>query len=359
MLKSNTINEVLIDAIQNKTLRETLEQLTVTSSTLSTKNRNILDNAATAIRELDNDVECEIARLVSELEKLGVTVIDSGKAAPKAVIHNIKLEVSSSQLDSAVTYLESEGYRCDLRTQLKFWSRYKKFYGSAAFHGVASSPFRVQLVWKTAYNIPTRLEHLLKPHQQDLRAINLPSSLWPAYYLVHVIRAATNRSMSTKNHEGLGPFLGTPDAIIKPLLEFAGLNSGDTLIDLGCGDGRILVAATSLFKCKAIGYETDPNLAKQASKLVAQKGLSPHITIKQENAENADLADASVVFIFLPVQSVKRLVPMLLQKMKRGSVLIAHEQDRLDMPIDADEQYPVIHRSGVSVAHKWIAGSKP
>ena len=196
------------------------------------------------------------------------------------------------------------------------------------------------------------------PNRQDLRAINLPTLLWPAYSLVHLFRAVTKKDSLTNHHTNLGPFLGTPDGIIQLLLEFAGLTADDTLIDLGCGDGRVLLAAANLFRCKAIGYETDPTLVKQAKKLVAKMGLSEHVMISQENAEDANLTNASVVFIFLPVQSIKQFVPVLLRKMKAGSVLIAHEQDRLDTSVNTDEQYPVIHPSGVTVAHKWIAKPK-
>jgi precorrin-6B methylase 2 len=358
MLSCNSLNDTLIKAIQQKSLRETLESLSTTSTTLLPEEKKVLDKAVAATRELDGDVETEIIRLVSGLQRINITPVYSGKATPKALIHNIKLEVRLSQLNIVASFLESEGYSCDLRMQSTFWNRYKKFYGSAIFFSDTRSPFRVQLIWRAVYNVPNRLGQLLLPNRQDLRAINLPTLLWPAYSLVHLFRAVTKKDSLTNHHTNLGPFLGTPDGIIQLLLEFAGLTADDTLIDLGCGDGRVLLAAANLFRCKAIGYETDPTLVKQAKKLVAKMGLSEHVMISQENAEDANLTNASVVFIFLPVQSIKQFVPVLLRKMKAGSVLIAHEQDRLDTSVNTDEQYPVIHPSGVTVAHKWIAKPK-
>ena len=358
MLSSKLLNDMLIEAIQNKTLRETLAQLTTVNETQLPNEKQVLDNALAAIRDLDSDVEAEIVRLVSGLKKANITPISAGKATPQALIHNIKLEVQLSQLNSVASFLEAEGYSCDLRIQPTFWNRYKKFYGSATFFSDTRSPFRLQLIWRAIYSIPNRLGQLLLPNRQDLRAINLPIVLWPAYCLVHLARAVTKKNSLTNHQSNLGPFLGTPNGIIEPLLEFASLKADDTLIDLGCGDGRVLLTASNLFKCKAIGYETDTHLVEQAKNMVTKMGLSERIVIKQENAEDANLTNASVVFIFLPVQSIKKLVPILLHKMKPGSVLIAHEQDRLDTSINTDEQYPMIHRSGVTVAHKWVAQAK-
>ena len=74
------------------------------------------------------------------------------------------------------------------------------------------------------------------------------------------------------------------------------------------------------------------------------------------DARDADISHADVVFIFLPVAVLSRLVPALLHKMKPGAVLLAHEQQQLDTTITMPEkQRALIHRDGVTVVHRWRA----
>src|SRR5229473_2608779 len=96
---------------------------------------------------------------------------------------------------------------------------------------------------------------------------------WPvvvaAVALASVPAAAQNPRYSNK----LAPFVTSPVRIVERMLELANLKPGETLYDLGCGDGRILIAAAEKYKAKAVGIEISPKLAAEASARIDREGL--------------------------------------------------------------------------------------
>ena len=347
------LKKTLINAIQDKNLIDTLEGLKTAITQLPLEDQHLLTSADSAIQALIGDVTKELNRLISTLEIAKIDPVFIGRAMPNVPVHNIRIEIKTSDLESVVELLESLGYSSESRDKRSTWACYSKFYNNTQFHDTSSTGFVINLVWQPAFTFSGRWKTFFMPNRDDLKAINIPAVAWPAYCLVHVLRRF-NRNTKTRSNQSLGPFLGTPSGIIKVLLEFANLKQGHTLVDLGCGDGRVLVSAATIFDCQCIGYEMDLPLVEQAKRNVEQAELSHRVTITMADANTADISNADVVFLFLPVASIKLLLPLLLQKMKTGSVLIAHEQDRLETDICPDERYPVITRQGVTVAHKWI-----
>ena len=101
------------------------------------------------------------------------------------------------------------------------------------------------------------------------------------------------------------PFLAvyypTPDPIISRMFKLSSLTSTDTLLDLGCGDGRVLIAASKLHGCKGIGYELDSTLASEAVRKVKQEKLEHLVTIIHGDAMKADesIPQATVIAMYL------------------------------------------------------------
>ncbi len=63
----------------------------------------------------------------------------------------------------------------------------------------------------------------------------------------------------------LAPYVASPARVVDRMLEMARIKPGETLYDLGCGDGRILIAAVEKYKVKAVGVEISPRLAAKAT----------------------------------------------------------------------------------------------
>ena len=95
-------------------------------------------------------------------------------------------------------------------------------------------------------------------------------SALPALALICLPVAAQNPPPRYANK--LAPYVASPNRVVDRMLEMASIKPGETLIDLGCGDGRILVAAVERYKAKAIGVEISPSLVQQATTRIQREG---------------------------------------------------------------------------------------
>ncbi len=110
----------------------------------------------------------------------------------------------------------------------------------------------------------------------------------------------------------LAPYVASPDRVVDRMLEMANIKAGETLIDLGCGDGRILIAAVERYKAKAIGIEISQKLVEQASTRIQREGLTEQARVVQGDLLKADLTKPDIDSILLPekVRSIRSCGPV-------------------------------------------------
>jgi 16S rRNA A1518/A1519 N6-dimethyltransferase RsmA/KsgA/DIM1 with predicted DNA glycosylase/AP lyase activity len=123
----------------------------------------------------------------------------------------------------------------------------------------------------------------------------------------------------------LAPYYPTPMKVVDKMLELGGLNAGETMFDLGSGDGRIVIRAAEKFKAKSIGVEFDSSLAKQSEERIKSLGLDKlaHIIegdLLKQNYESADL----ITVYLLPVGN-GLVTPILEKQLKKGARIVAHD----------------------------------
>jgi predicted O-methyltransferase YrrM len=123
----------------------------------------------------------------------------------------------------------------------------------------------------------------------------------------------------------LAPYVGTPVRVMDRMLELAAIKPGDTVYDLGCGDGRIVIAAALRYKAKAVGVEISPKLAAQATDAIAKAGLSGRARIIQGDLLETDLSGADVVTIYLATQLNQQLRPRLEKYLHAGARVVSHD----------------------------------
>ena len=213
----------------------------------------------------------------------------------------------------------------------------------------------VRLRWRSPA-MRSRLGRVFTPTAGDWSLVDLPSPLWPAYSLVRPARLVMERAGVVQRHDdSLGPFLSTPQSLIGPLLDFAGAGPDDRLLDIGCGDGRVVVAAAEHSGCTALGVERSADLVERARQRAAASGVADRVDIVLGDGRAADLDEATVVFMFLSMRVVADLVPAMLRQLRPGARLIIHEQSRLpgSMTPMPDESSAVIADGAVTVAHRW------
>lgn len=200
------------------------------------------------------------------------------------------------------------------------------------------------------------IDRLLRPSHGDWAMVTLPRALWWAYPGVRVVRLAAERlGLRARHRESIGPFLATPDQLLEPLLDVAGATATDVVVDLGCGDGRLVVAAATRGG-RSVGVELDPDLADRARSRASDAGLADRVTIVTDDARTIDLDDADIVFAFLPTDVLADLLPSVLAALRPGARVVAHEQHRLapSTPRPTVSQV-VVADAALTVAHRWDA----
>ncbi len=119
-------------------------------------------------------------------------------------------------------------------------------------------------------------------------------------------------------------FVTTPQDVVDKMLQLAKVKRGDTVYDLGCGDGRIVVTAAQTYGCKAVGYDIDPECVKLSRDNVKKHDVGRLVTIEQKDIFGLDLSGADVIALYLLPRTTERLLPQLKQ-LKPGSRIVSHQ----------------------------------
>ena len=117
----------------------------------------------------------------------------------------------------------------------------------------------------------------------------------------------------------LAPYVSSPISVIDKMLEAASLRGGETLYDLGCGDGRIVMAAAKNFGAHAVGVEISDSLAQRARQQALTLGLQDQVRIITADMMGVDISSANVVSLYLMTEANDTLKPKLERELKPGS----------------------------------------
>jgi ubiquinone/menaquinone biosynthesis C-methylase UbiE len=136
------------------------------------------------------------------------------------------------------------------------------------------------------------------------------------------------------------------------MIEMAVIRPGDLVYDLGCGDGRIVIAAAKQQKIKAVGVDIDPERVAESRENVRTAGLESLVEIRQADVFDLDLSEADVVFLYLTPRLNARLMSQL-RKLKPGARIISYEFDMgnakpVEVVREKFDQY------GEQKIYKWV-----
>ncbi len=144
----------------------------------------------------------------------------------------------------------------------------------------------------------------------------------------------------TPTHQKLAPFIPTPEDVVDRMLALAKVNRDDLVYDLGCGDGRIPIAAAKKYGAKGVGFDIDPSLVELAKSNAKAAGVETLVDFQVQNVMTADVSRATVVTLYLLSSSNQRLRPMLQQQLKPGARIVSHAFSMgRDWPADAIDQF--------------------
>ena len=120
--------------------------------------------------------------------------------------------------------------------------------------------------------------------------------------------------------------MGTPYDIVSQMLHLADVKKDDLVVDLGCGDARMLVLAAQKYGSKGIGYEIDPVMVRESRRNAERNNVSDLVEIIQADIFKVDISDADVLPVYLLPEMNLKLVPQF-ETLKPGSRIVFHNYD--------------------------------
>jgi SAM-dependent methyltransferase len=132
------------------------------------------------------------------------------------------------------------------------------------------------------------------------------------------------------------PYVPTPPLVVDAMLDTAGVHEGDVLYDLGCGDGRIVIAAAKRFGVRGVGIDIDPARIEEANANAKAAGVTKLVEFREQNLFDVDLSEATVVTLYLLPEVNRKLRPKLLRELHPGTRVVSHAFDMDDWMPDQE-----------------------
>jgi SAM-dependent methyltransferase len=161
-------------------------------------------------------------------------------------------------------------------------------------------------------------------------------------FLVLVCAAVTAGSIASLGYaqDGVGgqPPLRAPDVRYEPtpmdvagvMLRLADVKPGDAVYDLGCGDGRIVIAAVRQYNARGVCVDIDPRRIAESRENAREAGVADRILFLNQDLLAADISGATVVMLFLSPELNLKLRPKLLRELRPGTRIVSHWHDMGD-----------------------------
>jgi SAM-dependent methyltransferase len=124
--------------------------------------------------------------------------------------------------------------------------------------------------------------------------------------------------------QSLAPYVPSPPEVVDRMLALAGVTKSDVVYDLGCGDGRIPIAAAKKYGARGVGLDIDPRRIEESRVNAKAAGVEDLVEFRQEDVLAADVSPATVVTLYLLSSSNAKLRPILTKQLKPGARIVSH-----------------------------------
>ena len=132
------------------------------------------------------------------------------------------------------------------------------------------------------------------------------------------------------------PYVPTTEKAVEEMLKLAGVRKTDVVYDLGCGDGRIVVAAAKTYGARGVGIDINPERIKEAKENAAKAGVEKLVRFEENDLFLADFREATVVTLFLLPNINLKLLPILRAQLKPGTRIVSNTFNMGDWKADKE-----------------------
>ncbi len=158
------------------------------------------------------------------------------------------------------------------------------------------------------------------------------------------------------------PYVQTPQNVVDRMLEVAKVSASDYVIDLGSGDGRMVITAAKKYGARGFGVDLDRRLVTLSNRLAAKAGVADRATFYERDIYQTDLSPASVVTIYLLPEVNLMMRPKLLSMLKPGTRVVSHDYDMGEWPPDVtftmDAPGKPVGRDQKSKVFYWVVPAR-
>lgn len=172
----------------------------------------------------------------------------------------------------------------------------------------------------------------------------------------------------------VAPYVPSPQLVVTEMLRLANVGPSDFVIDLGSGDGRIVLTAAKQFGARGLGVEIQEDLLRLSNEMARKQGLADRVLFVNQDLFKADVAQATVVTMYLIPETVEKLRDKLLAELRPGARIVSHDytfagwafDNQLEMSLDEKVAVTGVSRTLISlyivpakVAGRWTAKLPP
>jgi hypothetical protein len=156
-----------------------------------------------------------------------------------------------------------------------------------------------------------------------------------------------------------GPYVPTPQKVVDAMLDLAQVGARDFVMDLGSGDGRIVLTAATRHQARGIGVDIDQELVDRANGSARRLGIAERVRFMKQDVHAADLSQVTVLTLYLLPGMMTSLRPKLLKELQPGVRIVSHDFDFGDwkpdrsIEVETPEKYDLVG-TWTSNLHLWI-----
>ena len=154
------------------------------------------------------------------------------------------------------------------------------------------------------------------------------------------------------------PFITTPPEVVERMLEMAGTRADDLVVDLGSGDGRIVIAAARKYGARGLGIELDGNLVRRSRENAEAARVADKVRFVEGDVLVADISQASVVTVYLLPELMGKLQARFIDELAPGTRIVSHAFGMAGWAPDASGTVKLTQRhpgqGDESTLHLWI-----
>ncbi len=155
----------------------------------------------------------------------------------------------------------------------------------------------------------------LSHHLPSLLTVRIASVLTAWLFMAAAIAQQINAA----------PYVPSPESVVADMLRMAGVGPQDYVIDLGSGDGRIVLTAAKVYGARGMGVEIQEPLVQRANEAARREGLAGRVRFVKQDLFTTDISQATVLTMYLLPETVNMLSGKLRKELRPGTRVISHD----------------------------------